>query len=45
MEIGCRTEFAEMDVIWGMKDVLRTCDDETLSEMFWDESKDGWVLL
>ena len=40
-----RAEFAEMDVIWGVKDVLRTCDDETLSEMFWDESKDGWVLL
>ena len=40
-----RAEFAEMDVIWGMKDVLRICDDETLSEMFWDEAKDGWVLL
>ena len=40
-----RAEFAEMDVIWNMKDVLRICDDETLSEMFWDEAKDGWVLL
>ena len=40
-----RAEFAEMDVIWNMKDVLRICDDETLSEMFWDDAKDGWVLL
>lgn len=40
-----RAEFAEMDVIWNMKDVLRICDDETLSEMFWDDTKDGWVLL
>lgn len=34
-----------MDVIWNMKDVLCICDDETLSEMFWDDAKDGWVLL
>lgn len=34
-----------MDVIWNMKDVLRICDDETLNEMFWDDAKDGWVLL
>ncbi len=40
-----RAEFAEMDVIWNMKDVLRICDDETLSEMFWDDATDGWVLL
>ena len=40
-----RAEFAEMDVIWNMKDVLRICDDETLSEMFWEDAKDGWVLL
>ena len=40
-----RAEFAEMKVIWGMKDVLRVCDEEALSEMFWDEEKSGWVLL
>lgn len=40
-----RQEFAQMEVIWGMKDVLRICDEEDLSEMFWDDAKDGWVLL
>ena len=40
-----REEFAQMSVIWGMKDVLRVCDEDTLSEMFWDEEKDGWCLL
>ena len=40
-----RAEFAEMKVIWGMKDVLRVCDEADLSEMFWDEGKSGWVLL
>ena len=40
-----RAKFAEMKVIWGMKDVLRVCDEEALSEMFWDEEKSGWVLL
>ena len=39
-----REEFAAMPVIWGMQDVLRVCDEDTLSEMFWDESKNGWVL-
>ena len=40
-----RAEFAQMPVIWGMQDVLRICDEDTLSEMFWDEGQDGWVLL
>ena len=40
-----RAEFAQMPVIWGMQDVLRVCDEDALSEMFWDEGKDGWVLL
>ena len=40
-----RAEFAQMPVIWGMQDVLRVCDENALSEMFWDEGKDGWVLL
>ena len=40
-----RAEFAEMKVIWGMKDVLCVCDEADLSEMFWDEEKSGWVLL
>ena len=40
-----RAEFALMPVIWGMQDVLRVCDEDALSEMFWDEGKDGWVLL
>ena len=40
-----RAEFAEMDVIWGMKDVLRICDEESLSEMFWDDAEGRWVLL
>ena len=40
-----REEFAQMPVIWGMQDVLRVCDEDTLSEMFWDEEKNGWVLL
>lgn len=40
-----RREFSEMPVIWGMKEVLRVCDEDTLSEMFWDESRNGWVLL
>ena len=40
-----RAEFARMKVIWGMEDVLRVCDEEALSEMFWDEKKNGWVLL
>ena len=40
-----REEFAEMDVIWNMQDVLRVCDEEGLSEMFFDEKRNGWVLL
>ena len=40
-----RAEFVQMPVIWGMQDVLRVCDEDALSEMFWDEGKDGWVLL
>lgn len=40
-----RAEFAEMNVIWGMKDVLRICDEENLSEMFWDDALGRWVLL
>ena len=40
-----RAEFAEMKVIWGMKDVLCVCDEADLSEMFWDEEMSGWVLL
>ena len=40
-----RKEFAEMPVIWGMKEVLRVCEEDTLSEMFWDKGKKGWILL
>ena len=48
-EEGCvfwvnRKEFAKMNVIWNMQDVLRVCDEEDLSEMFWDEARNGWVL-
>ena len=40
-----RAEFARMKVIWGMEDVLRVCDEDAFSEMFWDQEKNGWVLL
>lgn len=40
-----RGEFARMNVIWGMKDILRMSESPALSEMYWDESAQGWVLL
>lgn len=40
-----RAEFAEMNVIWRMRDILRICDEATLDEMFWDEDAQDWVLL
>ena len=40
-----REEFAKLDTIWGMHDVLRICDEATYSEMFYSEEKEGWVLL
>lgn len=38
-----REAFEQMEVIWGMKEVLRICESETLSEMFYQD--DGWNLL
>ena len=40
-----REEFAKTNTIWGMKDVLRVCDEAEYSEMFYSEEKEGWVLL
>ena len=40
-----REEFAKLDVIWGMHEVLRVCDEAEYSEMFYSEEKEGWVLL
>lgn len=40
-----RAEFAEMNVIWRMRDILRICDEAALDEMFWDENAQDWVLL
>lgn len=40
-----REEFATLPDIWGMHDVLRICDSEELSEMFWDNDKNDWSLL
>ena len=40
-----REEFAKLNTIWGMKDVLRVCDEAEYSEMFYSEEKEGWVLL
>lgn len=40
-----REEFAKLDVIWGMHEVLRVCDETEYSEMFYSEEKEGWVLL
>lgn len=40
-----RSEFARMNVIWNMKDVLRICDGEGPQELVWDDEKNGWVLL
>ena len=40
-----REEFARLDTIWGMHEVLRVCDSADYSEMFYSEEKDGWVLL
>ena len=40
-----REEFAKLDTIWGMHDVMRICDEATYSEMFYSEEKEGWVLL
>lgn len=38
-----REEFERMDVIWGMKEVLRVCEDARLSEMFYQQ--DQWNLF
>lgn len=40
-----REEFARLDTIWGMHEVLRVCDGAEYSEMFYSEEKGGWVLL
>lgn len=40
-----REEFAELDLIWGMHEVLRVCDEAAYSEMFYSEEKEGWGLL
>ena len=40
-----REEFAKTNTIWGMKDVLRVCDEAEYSEMFYSEEKESWVLL
>lgn len=40
-----REEFDRMNVIWGMRDILRLSESAELSEMYWDEDKQGWVLL
>lgn len=40
-----REEFDRMNVIWGMRDILRVSESADLSEMYWDEDKQGWVLL
>ena len=40
-----RSEFARMNVIWNMKDVLRICDGEGFSELYWDDARPDWVLL
>lgn len=39
-----REEFASLPDIWGMHDVLRLCDSEDLSEMFWMPERNGWLL-
>ena len=40
-----RSEFAQMNIIWNMKDVLCICDGEGFSELYWDDARPGWVLL
>lgn len=40
-----REEFAKLDTIWGMHEVLRVCDGAEYNEMFYSEEKGGWVLL
>ena len=40
-----REEFAKLNTIWGMKDVLRVCDEAEYSEMFYSEEKESWLLL
>lgn len=40
-----RSEFAGMNVIWNMKDVLRICDREGPDELFWEDAQNDWVLL
>ena len=40
-----REDFARLDTIWGMREVLRICDSVDYSEMFYSEEKEGWVLL
>ena len=40
-----RTVSAEITNIWNIADIPCVCDEEALSEMFWDEEKSGWVLL
>ena len=40
-----REDFARLDTIWGMHEVLRICDGADYSEMFYSEEKEGWVLL
>ena len=40
-----REDFARLDTIWGMHEVLRVCDSADYSEMFYSEEEDGWVLL
>ena len=40
-----REDFARLDTIWGMREVLRICDSADYSEMFYSEEKEGWVLL
>ena len=40
-----REDFARLDTIWGMREVLRICDSADYSEMFYSEEKEDWVLL
>ena len=40
-----REKFAKLDLIWGMHEVLRVCDEAANSEMFYSEEKEGWGLL
>lgn len=39
-----RKEFDTLPDVWGMHDVLRICDSEELSEMFWDFERSEWLL-